>query len=645
MDKNSVIGLSLIFVILAVFFWINQPTKEQREQNQRYYDSISLVQKQRDSINAAANINMSKNNMTNVVDSANAHAMADMLGVFATAANGEESFTTIKTKKLQITFSTLGGKISAVTLPEFQTYDSLPLNLLTKNSGTFNLSFFSNNRLINTENLYFIPSVKEKDTVFVDENSEGYDFAMRLYPATADSVTESNSYLELAYHVPADDYMIDVAVNMVNMGKYVYSNNRFIDLNWSMDLLQQEKMKENRYNNTALYYQYAGDDANNLSDTKDDEEDLSMKIKWISYKQQFFTTSLIAKNDENTFVNGAVSSIKNADKEKVDSKYVKTMSSQLSIPYMGDGDESFEMSMYYGPTKFKELNKYHLGLDAQVNIGKFFLIRWINRGILFVFDFLQRFISNYGIIILVLTIILKLVLTPITYKSYLGNAKRKALMPEIKALNEKYPDQEDAMKKQQATMEVYRKFGISPMSGCLPVLLQFPILIAMFRFFPISFELRQQPFLWAKDLSTYDSILDLPFNIPFYGDHVSLFTLLMTASTIIYSIINNRTMGQEGQPGMKFMTYAMPILFLGIFNSYSAGLSYYYLLFNLLSFLQTFIIEKIKPTEKLRAELLLNASKANTNQTRAKKSRWQLKLEELQKIQREQARENAKRRR
>ncbi|MDR2083427.1 MAG: membrane protein insertase YidC [Bacteroidales bacterium] len=647
MSKNNIIGLIVIFVLIALYSWWNYKplTEEEKFAQEQRRDSIMKAQLRADSIRIFQEI------QEEIIKSSNDHLPAnvtveeknailnDKFGVFASFVTGKEEFYTIETDKLKLIFSNLGGKLYSVQLKEFQTYDSLPLILFEGSSNKFGINFFSNNRLIETEKLYFTPSENKSEIIVNDES--GYDFNFRVYPLINDSV-DYRRYIEYSYHVPYDDYMIDVSLNIVGMKDYVSSHHGFVDFLWSIDMRQQEKSKESRLNGTNIYYKFTGDkDVNNITENKDGSKKLPVKTEWVSFKQQFFTSSLIAKNDD-AFVSGEITSEVDKNKANNISRYIKTMKAEMVIPYSGDPSESFDMSMYFGPNKFKELKKYGIQLEDQINLGNFFLVRWINRyGVLTVFNFLEQFNWNYGLIILVLTLLLKLILFPITYKSYLNGAKMRAVKPEMDAINEKYPNQEDAMKKQQETMAMYKKFGISPMAGCLPQLLQFPILIAMFRFFPVSFELRQQPFLWADDLSTYDSILDLPFNIPFYGDHVSLFTLLMTISTIIYTRINNKTMGQANQPGMKFMLYAMPILFLGIFNSYSAGLSYYYLLTNLITFAQMFIIGKIVPPEKLREKMLLKA--ASNKAKPKKKSSWQKKLEDLQKSQQAQARENAKR--
>lgn len=311
---------------------------------------------------------------------------------------------------------------------------------------------------------------------------------------------------------------------------------------------------------------------------------------------------------------------------------------------VGNTDEgSFDMSLYFGPNQYKQLKPYDLGLERQVPLGwGFFLLHWINRyAIIPIFNWLEAYGLSYGIIILILTIIIKMVLLPIAYKTYMSSAKMRALKPQISEISERYPKQEDAMKKQQATMALYKRAGVSPSAGCLPALLQMPILIAMFRFFPSAYELRQQPFLWADDLSTYDSILDLSFNIPFYGDHVSLFTLLMTIATLVYTWLNNKLMAPSGNEDqmkmMRIMMYLMPILFLGMFNSFSSALTYYYLLVNLITFLQMWIFRMAVDEKKLQAQLLSNMNKP------IKKSKWELKMEAMMKQQQQLQKQQAQR--
>ncbi|MGI6718690.1 MAG: membrane protein insertase YidC [Bacteroidales bacterium] len=644
MDRQTIVGLILIFLLLSVFsIWRNKnmPKPEPATTQTVLTDSISASDTTQ-TTSLLSDLELDNEGVTS--DSIKKIIRIDTYGAFSESVEGEEEYYTVESDILKLTFSNLGGKLYSVELKEFTTFDDQPLILFEGDNNEFGLSFFSNNRLIQTSMMYFQPY--NLDNKITSVNSEdGKDVSFRLYAADNGEV-DNSKYLEFLYHIPKSDYMIDFSVNYVNMEDVIASNNGFIDLLWSLDLRQQEKLKDSRLNISNIHYKYLGDkDISQLKVKKNGSasNDLSVKTEWVSFKQQFFTSTIIADNEEG-FLSGAINAEVDPTKNSTVDRYLKTMTARLTLPYYGQSEsESFDMRMYFGPTKFKELKKYKIGLEDQIILGKFFLVKWINKYVVIaVFNFLDNFNWSYGIIILVLTILLKIVLFPVTYKSYLNGARTRALKPEMDAINKKYPNSEDAMAKQQEIMALYKKFGVNPMSGCLPMLLQFPILIAMFRFFPVSFELRQQPFLWADDLSSYDSILDLPFNIPFYGDHISLFALLMAASTIIYTMINNKNMGQQSQPGIKFMTYAMPILFLGIFNNYSSGLSYYYLLVNLISFLQMFIISKIKPQEKLREELLLKAEEIKTK--KKKKSKWQHKLEEMQRMQQQQARENAKRR-
>jgi YidC/Oxa1 family membrane protein insertase len=418
--------------------------------------------------------------------------------------------------------------------------------------------------------------------------------------------------------------MFDLTINMVGMDGIVSANNRYMGLNWMADLRKQE-LTQDQWNGSTIYYKFKGDEVDYMSETEDDEEQIGTKLKWVSFKQRFFSSVIIAKD---AFENGKLTVV---EKENAgDDRYLKTMEAEFELPININGATSVPLSFYFGPNKFKTLKAYGLDLERQIPIGwGFFLLAWINEYIvMFVFNWLGGYGWNYGIVILMLTIILKIVLFPIAYKTYYSSAKMRVLKPEIDELGKKFPKQEDAMKKQQAVMGLYKQAGVNPAAGCVPMLLQMPILFALFRFFPASIELRQQPFLWATDLSSYDSIMSLPWNIPFYGDHVSLFTLLMTISTIMYTYMNNQMMaGQTNQmPGMKTMMYLMPIMFLGIFNGYASGLSYYYFLANIITFGQMFIFRYAINEDKLRAKIEIAKKKPMK-----KKSGFQKRLEEAAK--------------
>lgn len=406
--------------------------------------------------------------------------------------------------------------------------------------------------------------------------------------------------------------MAGFTINLVNMRQAIQTNNTYLAFDWMLNMRQQEKSLENEKNNTSVYFKPAEDKVDYLKETKDDKIEKLPNLKWVSLKQQFFAATLISGSSFTS------ATLENTDKspktaDTTAERYLKTLSAKITLPYNVDETSSYPMQFYFGPTKYNILKKYDLDLERQIPLGwSFFLLQWINRyAVIPVFDFLSSFGWNYGIIILILTILLKIVLLPIAYKTYMSSAKMRVLKPEVDEIGKKFPKKEDALKKQQATMALYKKAGANPMSGCIPMLLQMPILIAMYRFFPASIELRQQKFLWATDLSTYDSIWTFPngFSIPFYGDHVSLFTLLMTISTVIYTHLNNKMMTTTSQPGMKFVMYAMPIMFLGFFNNFAAGLSYYYFLANVITFLQMFLFQKFVDHDKIMAKIQENKKK------------------------------------
>ncbi len=641
MDKNTVIGLLLVFVILVGYNVWMQPSKEELQRRQEIRDSIAQVEKQRE---ALLKLEEKKKETQQQVEqqqlAVDSSALSDRLGLFAAAGRGEDARYIIETDVMKLYFDTKGGRISQVELTNFQTYDSLPLILFTPDSSKFSINFFSNNRSINTGDLFFTP-MKNKDRFsnhyLKIAKGETLDFSMRLIP---DGNPNSNQYIEYLYTISGDDYMIDFDVKLVGMEKYIAQNTGYLNLDWEADLRKQDHELKNTGNST-IYFKYLKDDVDNLSDTKDsDEEEITTKIKWIAFKQRFFSSILIA---EESFNNANLSVVdRNADKddeEREKERYLKSMKSEMSFTYLPSNNQTIPLKFYFGPNKYKILKKYDLELEDVIPLG-WMLLRWINKyAVIKVFNFLEQFNWNYGIIILVLTLLLKLVLSPIAFKTYYSQAKMRILKPDIDKINERYPKKEDAMKKQQAIMNLYKSAGANPASGCVPMLLQFPILIAMFRFFPASFELRQQSFLWAHDLSTYDSILNLPFNIPFYGSHVSLFTLLMTASTIIYTRINDQmsSSGSQQVPGMKTMMYMMPIMFLFFFNNYAAALSYYYFLANIITFGQIYLIRKFFIDEdKIRKRMAMKKQKP------IKKSGWQKRLEEMAKQQQQMQRNKKK---
>jgi len=628
MSKNNIIGLVIIVGLLIGYSLWMTPSKEEMAAARRKADSITMVQRADSLANAMAEMvkkatadSLSKTNPAAVSASLSDSSAAG----FAQVSERENKFYTLENDLLKLKISARGGRIWSVQLKNYQTYDSLPLVLFKGDSTEFGFEFNTEDlRTLNTGNLVFVPvTTAGTDSVRVTGN-DSLQFALRVYPGKADTVSAKN-YIEYVYTLKGNDFMVGYKVNFVGMKGYIAQNTRDMSLIWNTTLLQQEKSLKTEASQSTIYYMDMTGEVNYLKETKDSKERISTAVKWVSFKDQFFSATLIAADKfESTDVETIGHPVDNTNRK------VKTMHSAYILPFNLESDQTYNLKWYFGPNKYKVLRKYDLNLERQIPLGwSFFLLQWINRGpVLWVFNWLESFNLNYGIIILILTILLKIVLFPIAWKTYISSAKMRILKPEIEEIGLKYPKKDDAMKKQQATMALYKKAGVNPMAGCVPMLLQFPILIALFRFFPSAFELRQQSFLWATDLSSYDSIYSWTAQIPllstFYGNHISLFTLLMTISTIIYTKINNDMMGSTQQmPGMKTMMYIMPIMFLGFFNNYSAGLSYYYMLANLLTFAQMFIIRRFVNEDKLHARIQENKAKP------VKKSSFQKRLEEM----------------
>ncbi len=635
MNKNSIIGFVLIAIIMIGYsVWLS-PSKEEAEKARRMKDSLEYVKYQQDSAKKAMIVNKEEkasadletlNNDTisePVVEASSDYkALHAKYDVFANSSKGDNKKYYLENDLVKIEIDSKGGFIKQVQLKNYQTWDSLPLLMFDPESVNFGLSFFTNNKAINTNNFYFQPGSEDNGVIKVS-GDDSTVFTMRLYADKGDGVIDKSKYIEYIYKLKGNDYMFDFNINIVNMRGIIPTNISTLPLAWSADLMQQER-RVSSFNGATIYYKPTKDNVDYLSESKDDQEEIATQLKWVSFKQPFFTSTIIA---DNFFESGL---LKEMEKEHpTNPRYLKTMDVELDIPFGFGKVSNIPLKFYFGPNKFYTLKSYHLDLERQIPIGwGFFLLAWINEYIVIpVFNFLGGLGWNYGIVILVLTLLLKLVLFPIAYKTYMSSAKMRVLKPEIDEINAKFPDKKDAMKKQQAVMALYKKAGVNPAAGCVPMLLQMPILFAMFRFFPASIELRQQPFLWATDLSSYDSIMDLPFKIPFYGDHVSLFTLLMTISTLIYTKMNNQMMGQQqSMPGMKTMMYLMPIMFLGIFNNYASGLSYYYFLANVITFLQMFAFRRLVDEDKLRAKIEMNKKKKPK-----KKSAFQKRLEDASK--------------
>ena len=632
MDKKSILGILLIFAILVLFWTINQPSKKQIEEAKRRSDSIAQVeskqalqleqeQRKKDSMQkAAAPDTLAGKKLLN--------QKVEELGVFGKAAVGEEKYFTLENNLMKITFSNKGARIYSVQLKKYQTHDSLPLILFSGPKTLYGLNFSAlNNRIIQTQQLYFTPEFSSDSMVVtgpaVKKGEDGDEKANKKNPGESKTISfqievEPGKTLEYVYTLNYNSYMVGFDVKMNGLDKIIPPNQSYLSFVWAFDVPRQETISrygEDRYTN--IQYKFVDGDVEKLSPFKSDSKDLNTRIRWISFKQLFFNSTIIAGD---YFPSAQVVS----DVYKDNPKYLANFHADIAFPYEGGQNETINLKFYFGPNHYSTLKQYNLSLERLVYLG-YAIVRPVNRYLIIpVFNFLRNYINNFGIIILLLTIFIKTLVFPFTYKSYISQAKMRALKPEMDEINKKY-GKEKAMEKQQAVMALYKKAGVSPMGGCLPMLFQFPFLIAMFFFFPTSIELRQQSFLWAHDLSTYDSILKLPFDIPMYGDHVSLFCLLMTATTLFSTYLNSQTTASQGMPGMKSMMYIMPVFFLFLLNNYSAGLSYYYFLANVITIAQTYIIRHYVDEDKIRAQIQMNKKKT------VKKSGFQKRLEEMSK--------------
>jgi YidC/Oxa1 family membrane protein insertase len=529
-------------------------------------------------------------------------------GIFASSAKGEEDFITLENDKLEMQISLKGGRVYSARLKDYTTYNSLPVVLFSGDSTNFGFNFFTtDNKAVQTNNLYFKPTDSKRNYVVTNEP---LSVSLRLS-------ADSGRYINYKYTLAPGKYSVDLDVTFKNMSGILPPNQNNITLDWRMKTPQQENNKKYEDYYSTLKYKFYQDDVDGFrirSQKQVEEADLTTKLRWVAFEDQFFSSVLIA---DDFFLNGSVSSTKTAP----DDKFIRYFTAEIGVPLNPGSETTVGLKMYYGPNRISTLRQEGYDLDKLVFLGKS-IIGWISRFVIIpIFNWLEKYISSYGIIILILTLIIKIVLFPLTFKSFQSQAKMQVLKPMVDELGKKYPKKEDSMKKQQAVMALYKRAGVNPMGGCLPMLLQFPILFAMFRFFPVSIELRHAHFLWATDLSTYDSILTLPFNIPMYGDHVSLFTLLMTASSLLTMKMSGSSAGQD-QPGMKAMMYMMPIMFMLILNNFSSGLTYYYFLANMLTWAQNMISKRFIDKEKVLATLEENKKKP------VKKSRWQQKIEE-----------------
>ncbi|MBD8487546.1 membrane protein insertase YidC [Echinicola sp. CAU 1574] len=588
MDRNQATGLILFAAVLLIYsFFFSSPEPVTDEQNTTTTEVQSTPESQ-----------AKPQETLSLPDSIQALQNQQQFGEFSTAASGNEEMISLENDLVKITFSTKGGEIKNVELKEFKTWSKEPLILLDEQSASIDYQIQTSKGPLSLNQFYFTPS---KSTTTVDEAA-----AQQL---TFTAKTTSGS-IKRTYTLADGKYIL--SQNIATSGLNSLTD-QSITINWQDKLKRQEAdIKESRRKTYVNFYTSEGDYDYLSASSDTDQEQVANPVKWVAFKQRFFTSGLIA---ENQFSSTSLEQV-----VPTDTMSIKDMSATLALD-LNNGQAN--NSYYFGPNNYKILKKVTADFEKNVDMGYFF-VSWVNKYIIVnLFHVLEKFFSNYGIIIVLIVLIIKLFLFPLTYKSYIGMAKMRVIKPEIDQLKEKYGD--DPTKMQQEQMKLFGQLGVSPISGCLPMVLQMPFLFAMFFFFPNSIELRQESFLWASDLSTYDSIINLPFTIPFYGNHVSLFTLLMTVSQIVYTRFNNQLTAAQGP--MKNLGYIMPVTFMFVLNSYPAALSFYYFVSNMVTFGQQALIKQFVDDDKIREKVEANKKK-NANK---KKSKFQSRLEEAMK--------------
>lgn len=625
MDRNSIIGLSLIFLILIGTIFINQPTVEELERRKAEIDSIARVKATQveDSISRVESpVIAVEDSLSRALDSVKKD---NQFGQFAAFTSGVENSVVIENANLKLTIHTKGGTPKSLLLKSYKRAarpgdtEKGELYLFENDDHFLSYQFMTKTgRRISTATLFFEanqPAVKLAE----NEDSASITLSLRIDEKTA---------ISQVYTVYKESYEVGYRILTEGFDQLLAKNDNYLLMNWKLNLPLQEKTVKTEREKSAIYYGFVGGDVDNTSLTDYEKEDLkSSALRWISFKQQFFNSTLIMENA------AGFSDVTVETKATNNDVHVKVMSAEVYIPHGMQAKESINMRFYFGPNHYQTLKQVGHGMHHLVPLG-WGIFGWVNRFLVIpVFNFLNDYISSFGLIILVLTIIVKLLLLPLVYRSYISTAKMRVLKPEMDEIKAKFGD--DPQRLQSENMKLFQKAGVSMFGGCVPMVLQMPILLSLFYFFPVSFELRQQPFLWADDLSTYDSIWDfgkVPIIDMIYGDHVSLFTLLMTISTLIYTRFNNQLTGVTGQ--MKYIGYIMPIFFLGFLNNYAAGLSYYYFLSNMITFGQQWIIRRFVDEDKLHAQIQENKKKP------VKKSKFQERLENMakqqQQVQRQQ---------
>ena len=637
MDKNTWIGFLLIAAIIVGFSFLNRPSKEELAERQRKQDSIALVRAQEAeaqliSEQIAKDLEAARDTNTTTANPEQlAEQIAALYGPFAPASQGEEGQVIVENKKIRLAINHRGGRIAKAELKEYKAYgDSVnDLCLFQGEESQLNFTLVTNNsRILATENLYFVVANKEAD-------AEGNTtLTMRL------NTNIEDCYMDFVYTLSADDYMVDMSIQPHNMQWALAQNMSALEMQWNQLIPQQEKGRKFEEKYAQLQYMFVGGDIEKLSETKADRAKESARLKWIAYKDQFFSTVMIAGD-------AFESTQMESTPQNALSHHIKEYKTTASLPFDITGKKNIDLKYYFGPNHYNTLKAYdkdvekseRLHLNELVPLG-WKIVAWINKALVIpMFDLFSSWGLHIGIVILLMTLVIKLIILPFVFASYKSSAKMRVLKPQLDEINEKYPP-EKMQERQQATMALYQKAGVSPMSGCLPMLFQFPVLMAMFWFLPTAIELRGQSLFWADDLSTYDAIISWSTPLPLLGwTHLSLFCLIMTAVNIVYTHITmQQQSGGQEMKMMKWMMYLMPLMFLFFFNDYAAGLSYYYFVSLLMTIIQTMIFRWSIDDKKVLAEMEANAKKKGTQ----KKSGFAARLEAMQREQQRLAREQAK---
>ena len=611
MDKNTLVGFTLIGAVLIGFSIYNRPSQEEMERAQRYQDSIQAI-----ALQEAAKLEAEA-----AAQSAQALTL-DSTSLFFGANQGTEQFTTLENNLVKVTFSNKGGRVVSATLKDYNNQQGEPLTLFNEEESAMNFAFEGKNENILTEDLFFQPMNVTDSTV-----------TMRLQ-------TTGAGYIDFAYRLLPESYMVDFNVRAQGMQNFFPAALKTVNIDWFQRARQQEKGFDFEQRYTSLTYKPVDDGSDYLSEMSDDKETFEEPMQWIAFKNQFFSSVLIAnQNFENVTLESTL--------QKEGSGYMKDYNADMTTFFDPTGKKATELQLYLGPNHFKTLlatNDLVINQDEDPELEDLVYLGWplvreINRWFTInLFDWLSGWGLNMGLVLLLMTIIVKAIVYPATYKSYMSSAKMRVLKPYIEKINAKYPKQEDALKKQQETMQLYSEYGVSPMGGCLPMLIQMPVFMALFFFVPNAIELRQESFLWAPDLSTYDDVINWGVNIPLLGDHLSMFCLLFSVTNILntWYMMKQQDTGQQQMPGMKIMMYLMPVMFIFIFNSYSSGLNYYYFISGLIGILTTIILRKTTNEPKLLA--ILEANKAKIKQQKVSKGTQGGLMAKLEALQKEQER-------